>query len=187
LDYKKIQEKEKQITRIDGEISGLGKKAKLVGSLQKEIDALVASDKENRKALPATRQDDMLLKGIQMQARDSRVTLTSCGFVEDARGARPGAATDSWQSFEIELEASGRFFDLLAFMNRIAIVNDSAIREGEAVPPEKVLKRKAGTGGKAALPAQVILEEVGRDRFVWFAYKGLTIRYPLGKKDKVGK
>jgi hypothetical protein len=70
---------------------------------------------------------------------------------------------------------------------RIAIVNDTAVLEGDPIPADRVLKLPPGTTAKAVLPAPVILEKVGRDRFVWFGYKGLTIRYPLGKKEKIGK
>jgi hypothetical protein len=60
----------------------------------------------------------------------------------------------------------------------MAIVNDMAIVEGETVP---IANRRATAEGE---PAPVSLEFVGRQRFVWFGYKGLKIKYPLGKRPK---
>ncbi|MHC4598495.1 MAG: hypothetical protein ACYS47_05780, partial [Planctomycetota bacterium] len=62
---------------------------------------------------------------------------------------------------------------------RMAIVNDMAIVEGETVP---ITQRKTLREGESAAP--VSLEFVGRQRFVWFGYKGLRIKYPLGKRPK---
>jgi hypothetical protein len=68
---------------------------------------------------------------------------------------------------------------------RVAIVNDHAVLEGEELTLSSKARGSAGrVSKKKEGQAPVTLELVGRDRFVWFGYKGLKIKYPLGKRPK---
>jgi Tfp pilus assembly protein PilO len=86
--------------------------------------------------------------------------------------------------FNMNLLVSGMFWlPDNAKSKRVAIVNDKAVLEGETVPIEQ--KRGVRLPPEGAAP--VSLEEVGNDRYVWFGYKGLKIKYPLGKQPKKKK
>jgi hypothetical protein len=137
------------------------------------------------------------MKNLVEEEGDYRFVLDNIGEVQkiisDEWKQKPFIKEfiDRTEEYRIKAQALVEFFnmDILvsglvwlpndAASKRIAIVNDMAILEGEVVPIQRKRPPKAGES-----PAPVSLEFVGRDRFVWFGYKGLRIKYPLGKRPE---
>jgi len=118
LDYRKIQDTNDQIQKIQGQITNYRAMERKIDRLQRDLDFAKPKHAENQKALPAYPFLEALLNGIQAQASAASVVITTYS-VQEADGGRGRGAKDAgpWKTISISMDVEGYFFDLLKFIN----------------------------------------------------------------------
>ncbi|MHC5036981.1 MAG: hypothetical protein ACYTHM_06685 [Planctomycetota bacterium] len=147
LETRKIKSKRQQMHAVQEELDGYRKKEREIPLIERDLTLMRLRNPENRIALPHQRLDDALLKGIQAQAKTSRVKITGCDFLGKKAAARPGRPPQHpWDTFRIEIRVEGRFFDLLTFLQRLEhYPRTLSLMKGELAKP----------GGKPPAPGAV--------------------------------